>query len=450
MLRLLFLISAIFLITPFPAVSAEVNSSEFEQEGDIRMGIYVADLLSGDVLADARADELFVPASVMKAVTAASVMSLFGPYTRFSTRIYAAGTVDEKHILHGNLVVRAVGDPTMESSRFPDYSGITDSIAAGLRRAGIDSIAGNVTIDYSSMPESGIPEGWLATDRPYRYGAGHFPVNWHDNTFRLVMPDKTTTPIVPDLTVSFIKRRRGKLSFSFDPVKRSVKVTGRMPKKGASSTFALPEPATSMCLDIVAGLEKLGIGVGLKPLKTDDDQVLIYDHHSPTIYKILHSMMYWSDNLYAEAMLRIIAPTEPREVAAKREIALWKLKGADTDGIVVADGSGLSRNDRLTPLFLADVLEKMALGPRGLAYARLFPIAGRSGTVRRFLAGTHLEGRLALKSGTMSGVRCVAGYMMDHQGFPSHVVVVMTNSRSASSASLNRAMQEALLRIFAE
>lgn len=449
MLRLLFLIPAIFFLVATPAVPAEINSSEFEQPADIKMGIYVADLLSGEVLADARADELFVPASVMKAVTAASVMSLFGPYTRFSTRIYAAGTVYD-HILQGNLVVRAVGDPTMESSRFPDYSGITDSIAAGLRRAGIDSIAGNVTIDYSSMPESGIPEGWLATDRQYRYGAGHFPVNWHDNTFRLDMPGKTTSSIVPNLTVNFNRRKRGRITFSFDPEKRVVKVTGRMPRRGASSTFALPEPAGSMCLDIVAGLGKLGIGVGLKPLKSDSNQMLIYDHHSPTIYEILHSMMYWSDNLYAEAMLRIIAPTQPRDVAAQREIALWKLKGADTESIVIADGSGLSRNDRLTPLFLADVLEKMALGPRGLAYARLFPIAGRSGTVRRFLAGTHLEGRLALKSGTMSGVRCVAGYMLDRQGYPTHVVVVMTNSSSASATTLNRAMQDALLRIFAE
>lgn len=449
MLRLLFLIPAIFLLVAPPAVPAEINSSEFEQPADIKMGIYVADLLSGEVLADARADELFVPASVMKAVTAASVMSLFGPYTRFSTRIYAAGSVND-HILQGNLVVRAVGDPTMESSRFPDYSGITDSIAAGLRRAGIDSIAGNVTIDYSSMPESGIPEGWLATDRQYRYGAGHFPVNWHDNTFRLDMRGKTTSSIVPNLTVNFNRRKRGRITFSFDPEKRVVKVTGRMPRRGASSTFALPDPAGSMCLDIVAGLGKLGIGVGLKPLKSDSNQMLIYDHHSPTIYEILHSMMYWSDNLYAEAMLRIIAPTQPRDVAAQREIALWKLKGADTEGIVIADGSGLSRNDRLTPLFLADVLEKMALGPRGLAYARLFPIAGRSGTVRRFLAGTHLEGRLALKSGTMSGVRCVAGYMLDRQGYPTHVVVVMTNSSSASATTLNRAMQDALLRIFAE
>lgn len=426
----------------------EIDSSEFEQPAGINMGIYVADILTGEVLADARADEAFVPASVMKSITAASVVTLFDPYTRFSTKVTARGAINNEGVLEGDLVIRATGDPTLESSRFPDYSGICDSIADGLRNAGIDSIAGMIVTDYSSMPDCGFPAGWLQSDRRYRYGAGHFPINWRDNVFSITPPETVTVPEVPGLEVKYVKKRRGALRYTFDPDAKTLTITGRIPAKGAQNTFGMPDPAAAMCREITTGLQTRGIGVGLHPLPVQNENMVVYDHHSPTLDEILMAMMYWSDNLIAESMLRIVAPTEPRDVAAERELALWRLKGADTEGIRIIDGSGLSRNDRLTPIFIADVLQLMALSPRGMTYARLFPIAGKSGTVRNLLSGTPLAGKLALKSGTMSGVRCVAGYKIDDEGYPTHVVVVLTNSNNVSAARLNKAIEQALLKIF--
>lgn len=439
---------AFIALTCTAAMPPEIDALEFEQPEGLELGIYVADILTGEVLADARADEPFIPASIMKAVTAASVVTLFDPYTRFSTKVTVRGHIDPDHVLIGDIVVNASGDPTLESARYPDYSGICDSIAAGLRRVGIDSVAGTVVADYKSMPESGFPEGWLASDRKYRYGAGHFPINWRDNSFTLTMPKKKVFPEVPGLEVKYVKRRRGALKYSFDPEELILTATGRMPRKETISTHGLPDPAAAMCRELVTSLRDRGIGIGLHPMTVNEAEITIYDHHSPTLDEILMSMMYWSDNLQAEAMLRIIAPTEQRRVAAERELALWRLKGADTDNVNIVDGSGLSRNDRLTPLFLADVLESMALSPRGMTYARLFPIAGRNGTVKRFLSDTPLEGKIALKSGTMSGVRCVAGYKIDDEGYPTHVVVVMTNGEGIQPARLNKAIEQALLKIF--
>ncbi len=431
-----------------PAGAAETDASEFEQPDGIQMGIYVEDILSGEVLADARADEPFIPASIMKAVTAATVVTLFDPYVRFATKVTATGSIDGT-TLNGNIVVHATGDPTLESSRFPDYTGFCDSIAEGLIRAGIDSVTGVVMVDYSSMPESGIPSGWMEEDRKYRYGAGHHPINWHDNAFTLTMPDMTTDPLVPDLDIKFNKRRRGAMKYTYNPGAMSLTITGRPVKRTATTTYGLPDPAASMCADICKVLSNKGLKLGLHAGLNPSQAITIYTHTSPTLDEILRTMMYWSDNTQAEAMLRIIAPTEPRDVAAERELALWKMKGADTDNVSIVDGSGLSRNDRLTPLFLADVMTSMALGPNGMAYATLFPIAGRNGTVRRLLADTPLSGRMALKSGTMSGVRCVAGFMLDSAGYPTHTVVVMTNAtREISSTKLNQAIERALLKIF--
>ncbi len=86
---------------------------------------------------------------------------------------------------------------------------------------------------------------------------------------------------------------------------------------------------------------------------------------------------------------------------------------------------------------ISDILHSMA---RSRSYAELFPIAGRDGTVRNFLKRTPLEGRMALKSGSMTGVLCYAGYMLDKDGRPTHSVVIMVNNFTCTSTKVRSAV----------
>lgn len=155
--------------------------------------------------------------------------------------------------------------------------------------------------------------------------------------------------------------------------------------------------------------------------------------------------MYRSDNLMAEGMLRATAPGRSRSEALSNELKFWEERGIDVTGISLEDGSGLSRNNRMTPYFLAEILDWMRLNKNSNnQYINIFPVAGRSGTMRNFLKGTKLEGKFVAKTGSMRNVQCYAGFKLDDNGQPTHLVVVMLNNFS-DRARLKKALEQLLL-----
>ena len=111
-------------------------------------------------------------------------------------------------------------------------------------------------------------------------------------------------------------------------------------------------------------------------------------------------------------------------------------------GVRILDGSGLSRSDRLTAHFLAHVLRHCGTDPY---YASFFPLAGAEGTLRSFLKGTRLETYVALKTGSLHDVQAYAGYRLDDEYAPTHVVVVIANGFRGGRQSLRRAVSNLLL-----
>ena len=151
----------------------------------------------------------------------------------------------------------------------------------------------------------------------------------------------------------------------------------------------------------------------------------------------------------AEAMLRFAWPGISRLAAAKNELNLWKDLGVNMNDVTLEDGSGLSRKNRLTAYALADLLVWMReKEPEFGRFLNMFPRAGQTGTLRSFLKGTQLEGRLWAKTGSMSGVQSYAGYVVGDDGKPTHVVVVMVNGfkcdRSKLKADISRMLLDTL------
>ena len=81
-------------------------------------------------------------------------------------------------------------------------------------------------------------------------------------------------------------------------------------------------------------------------------------------------------------------------------------------------------------------------------YVSLFPKAGRDGTLKRFLRKTRLDGKLALKTGSMTGVQCYAGYKLDGDDNPTHVVVIMVNNFGCERVDVRKAAERLLLELF--
>ena len=195
-------------------------------------------------------------------------------------------------------------------------------------------------------------------------------------------------------------------------------------------------------------LAQAGIETGEKPAAADSAATVIYRHRSPAFGKIMKSLMVRSDNLFAEGMLRVLAPGKSRRQALQRMKKLWDDRGIPTKCTTITDGSGLARNNRLSPRFIASVLEWMSKSPMAEEYASYFPRARKDGTLKGFLAKTPLAGQIVLKTGSVGGVQCYAGYKLDKDKRPTHVVVIMVNSFFGTRTTVRKASENLLKRLF--
>lgn len=391
---LLMPVSWIYGQTPQEAVDAFVRLPSVDSA---RVAVLVRDLSSGKTLAAYNDREPLIPASIQKAVTTATLLRTAGKDWVYQTKAYVDGDVDSDGVLEGNVVVVGSGDPTLNSSKLPLTPDFVADVAAALRKKGIDSIAGKIIVDGSVFRGPAVPPTWASGDRPHAYGTGCHGFNFQNN---------------------------------------------------ASGKSSVADPASVFVSRLKSSLSSMGIRVGDNDVKPGRRR-MISNHRSAPLDEIMRSCMMRSDNLYAEALLRTIPLSEGKtstpERAAEMESDFWKKRKADMEGVVIVDGSGLSRANRTTASFMSDVLEEMS---PDAYYASFFPLAGREGTLKNFLCGTHLEEYVALKTGSMSGIQCYAGYKLDDDYVPTHSIVVIVNGMKGARGNVRAGVEKMLLSIF--
>lgn len=395
------LITIAVMATGYAAASAAVPASgiTFPRSHRANIGVIVRDLSTGENIVEQNPDKFLTPASIVKSITAASVLLAGKADTAFSTPVYALGDIDADGMLNGSIVIKASGDPTIESPRFSNRPGLINSTADCIRRLGIRGIRGSLEIDSAGFVQQGPVDRWEFDDLKYAYGAGLHPVNYHDNT---INGDRALADPAEELLITLEERLDAD---SINVAWNEVDTAGMLPR----------------------------------PLLTAV---------SPDAWQIMREMMEQSVNLYAESMLRLLAPGENRDAALARQLQLLQNLGIDTEAAQLFDGSGLTRANRVTPDFMADMLQTMAEGEHSERFVSLFPRVGQDGTVRRLLCGTPLEGGLVLKSGSMNGVQAYAGYRLDSSNRPTHVVVIIVNDFTCKRAAVTSAISSFLLRQF--
>lgn len=391
------------MATGYTSATAAVPASgiTFPRSHRANIGVIVRDLSTGENIVEQNPDKFLTPASIVKSITAASVLLAGKADTAFSTPVYALGDIDADGMLNGSIVIKASGDPTIESPRFSNLPGLINSTADCIRRLGIRGIRGSLEIDSAGFVQQGPVDRWEFDDLKYAYGAGLHPVNYHDNT---INGDRALADPAEELLITLEERLDAD---SINVEWNEVDTAGMLPR----------------------------------PLLTAV---------SPDAWQIMREMMEQSVNLYAESMLRLLAPGENRDAALARQLQLLQNTGIDTEAAQLFDGSGLTRANRVTPDFMADLLETMAKSEFSERFVSLFPCVGQQGTVRRLLCNTPLEGRLVLKSGSMNGVQSYAGYRLDSSNRPTHVVVIIVNDFTCKRAAVTSAISSFLLRQFPE
>ncbi len=358
--------------------------------------VMIIDLNDGRVMAELNSGLPLIPASVTKAVTIGALLRKSGIDYRYDTKVYAEGPIKEG-VLKGNLVIVGSGDPSLGASCDPRSTDFIEECIVGLRKKGIRTIEGTIEVDCSVFAEPACHPSWAAADTRAYYGTGCRGFNFEQNRF-------------------------GK-SANQNPVGTFI---GKLKSRLASE------------------------GIELKDESCEGKRgTMIAEHKSPPIDEIMRSCMMRSDNLYAEALLRTLALVEDKcgstEEGARLSARMWKKDGIDCTDVNLVDGSGLSRTNRMTAKFLAGVLKKMS---GNVDYVSFFPLAGAEGTLRNFLKDTPLDSYIAMKTGSMNGIQSYAGYKLDEEYAPTHIVVIMTNKFPGSRAAFRSACSDLLLRTF--
>jgi D-alanyl-D-alanine carboxypeptidase/D-alanyl-D-alanine-endopeptidase (penicillin-binding protein 4) len=410
------------------------------------IGIYIKDLNADTIVVDYEAERNLAPASIMKSFTTASALSLLGKDYQYKTGVRLVGKrASQANVWDGNLVIIPSGDPTIESSHFERNKGFCDSIVSNLKRLGIDKISGSIKVS-ENLTDAGPVSQWEIDDVAWPYGAGLFDFNYRDNTFSICPATKTTRPYIPNLNVTNVPTSGGN-DVARGIYSNNLYIYGSAlsdAKNWVSTT--MPHPADVFVYELTGKLKAAGINVADRANSNTLETVTVYEHTSPKLLSIMQSLMERSDNMFAEGVLRALAPRKSRSAAINAELTLWRNRGLETDYVTVKDGSGLARVNRVSPQFLGDVLAWMAKSKMSKDYVSLFPIAGKTGTVKSFLLNTRLSGKMVLKTGSMNGVQCYAGYKIDDLGRPTHVVVIMVNSFYGTRADLRTAITNLLLK----
>ena len=422
------------------------NILGIDGEESTSVGIYIKDLTSGDVLVDHNSQLALTPASVMKAITTASALSINGADGRFTTRVSLKGSKGASGVWNGDIVVAGAADPTLESETFKSKLGFCDSIVAALKKSGIKKITGTVVV-RQTLKDAGPILQWEIEDVAWPYGAGLYGFNYRDNTVKIFPNTGRIVPEAPGLKIDVIKVANGNDLVRGVGSDRLIVYTRDTKNTRWALNTTVPDPSAVFKAQLTAALKTAGITIGTKALGSGEEK-LLYTHKSMPYADIMRSLMVRSDNLFAEGILRSIAPEATRKEAINREKQLWATRGINTRYTIINDGSGLTRANRLSAHFIGDVLEWMAHSEYARTYAGFFPRAGKDGTMRGFLAKTSLTGQVALKTGSVSSVQCYAGYKFNDDGEPSHIIVILVNGFFCPRKDVREAAENLLLDIF--
>jgi D-alanyl-D-alanine carboxypeptidase/D-alanyl-D-alanine-endopeptidase (penicillin-binding protein 4) len=319
------------------------------------------------------ADRRLVPASVTKLVTAAVVAEALPLDAPLETRVYLRGAVLDG-VLTGDVVVVGGGDPSLG---VPDPEAPLAQITDAVRAAGVRVVTGGVVADPSRFAGPPWGRGWM----------------WDD----LAEP---WSPAVSGL-----------------PYARGL-ATGPCPGRSGPGT-PVDDPAACFALALHGALLAAGLEVRTPP-RVEAGPVPpaapLVTLQSPPLRELLAVMLQASDNLYAETLWRLADPARPGTAEGARDRVTARFTALGSPDRAPVDGSGLSRYSSLSPQTLVEVAAWIDTQPWGADLVALLPVAGASGTLQGRFVGTAAEGRVQAKTGSMTGVRNLVGWVTTADG----------------------------------
>jgi D-alanyl-D-alanine carboxypeptidase/D-alanyl-D-alanine-endopeptidase (penicillin-binding protein 4) len=422
-------------------------------------GIVVHSLDRNERLFEVNPRTLLVPASVGKLVALATAVDAVGWDFRFETAVRATGPLVDG-VLRGDLLVVGSGDPSMGGRGGDDLS----VLIAALKAQGLKRIEGRIIGDDDSIEEPRPQLAWAWDDLGYTSGVLFGALNLAENRMVVTISPGASPGAATALDVEPHAEYR--------PL-RNIGVTGPpgstqlvWPEQRPADPFltiagSMPVGAQPARLSVSAGnptfwfasvlrnrLLREGINVTGDAFDVDDvtpkpdrtASTLLYAYRSPTLAEIAQPLLKESINLYGEAAMRLNAapgvfPTNDAAIEGMRErMDRW---GIPRDAWQIIDGSGLSRRNAIAAEALVAILQRMYDASASSPWMTGMPLAGRDGTLDGRMKGTAAENNLRAKTGTMSNIRSLAGYVRTRDDETLAFAIMADNFEGPGSAAID-------------
>jgi D-alanyl-D-alanine carboxypeptidase/D-alanyl-D-alanine-endopeptidase (penicillin-binding protein 4) len=412
--------------------------------------VYVQDD-RGRVLFNRNGDRYSVPASNTKLVVAAAATVLLPVDYRVKTSVFANGAVSDG-VLHGDLVLYGRGDPTWSERCFgidtlaagacdSTWTAV-DAIAESIRAAGVRRVTGRIVGDGSYFEPVLTHWNWGSFDLNWWYAAPVSGLGFHDNSvdFQITpgaaLDQPPTITWIPDLgMIGFENRARTgpadsgstigdnffRTAGTLDIWAEGTAALGRAPWV---ESFALPDPNLYAARALAASLIKKGMSIEGGAASTTDS--LLYravrqstplaEYRGRPLPDIVFPILNTSQNWFAEMLLKILGREVGGEGSWEKGLDIEKRflidsVKIDSTAFVLDDGSGLSAGNLVTPHAFVQLLDYMYRHPKRAPFVAALPHAQQPGSLLKRFVGTPLEGRVLAKTGSISRVNTLSGYI---------------------------------------
>ncbi len=431
-------------------------------------GVIVQSVADGKVWYERNPDLLFMPASNQKILTSTAALNALGPDWKFETVIVRSGTLDDDGTLHGNLCIKGSGDPLLTAADI-------DAMVEQVRVAGIKKVQGKLIGDDNRFDHRWYGRGWPWDNMPAYYSAPVGGLNLNENVLSLsIDPGKrpgdpvrvAVSPTDRYANISIHARTVEKGGGSALEVTRElgtneIVVDGTLAADSRSESrkpiaVTVDNPTRHTLTYIVDRLRRAGIEVtgGAEPGYTPHQGTTeVARHTGAPLSEVLQQLNKSSDNLVAECLLKALGAEKSKTGtgSAREGIAAatgwFKTLGVEAAGAEMADGSGLSRYNLVSPHALAVVLKAMTTHANSKAWVDSLPIAGVDGTLKNRMKGTPAEKNCRAKTGTISNASSLSGYVTTKDSQPLLFVILMNNQPAESDAP--RAVQDKIVTLLA-
>ncbi len=404
-------------------------------------GFVIFDPKTKKVISSYNENTSLVPASTTKLLTTETALNLLGEKFRWITQLEYSGEIDAAGNLDGNLYIVGSGDPSLGTSKAgaSSYRDLITDFLGAIGEKGIKKVNGDIIIQtavFKANKTQNLPANivWLESGKYY-------------------LPVGSTLDVSPENEKIIAKKSspfsENKNYYYISPYIKQMVYADKF--TGLALTTKLPDAPAYLANNLRASMVKSGLPITGKVITramdpTPEKREFITAYESPTLSEIVYYTNQRSDNALAEATLKMVGfqKNGDQTLESGRNVVVEHLKsvGFETNGLSYIDGSGLSRNNKVTPIsqvkYLTDLMDEKYFK----TYFDSLPIAGQTGTLKKTFYGEG-NGQIFAKTGTLNKVKTLAGYLKTNSG-KTLVFSLLINNYAGSVDQVKSRMEQIL------